>query len=154
VEILSSYDFVIEHLEGKKNPGDGPSRRSDYAIGYDNMRATLLATLVAMTISESYDDLLPEIMAAQETNVSAIELRPTLVDISTVDDSHWRLVLVTGPAIPSAVLFCSVPDQAKNRSCFYLGGLLPGPDSEPGVFGRVGTGSGFLLYGSFTFGSN
>ena len=25
-EILSSYDFVIEHLEGKKNPADGPSR--------------------------------------------------------------------------------------------------------------------------------
>jgi len=23
-EILSSYDFVIEHLEGKKNPADGP----------------------------------------------------------------------------------------------------------------------------------
>ena len=25
-EILSSYNFVIQHLEGKKNPADGPSR--------------------------------------------------------------------------------------------------------------------------------
>jgi hypothetical protein len=25
-EILSSYDFTIEHLEGKRNPADGPSR--------------------------------------------------------------------------------------------------------------------------------
>ena len=32
-EILSSYDFHIEHLDGKKNPADGPSRRPDYEIG-------------------------------------------------------------------------------------------------------------------------
>jgi hypothetical protein len=25
-EILLSYDFVIQHLEGKMNPADGPSR--------------------------------------------------------------------------------------------------------------------------------
>jgi hypothetical protein len=28
-ETLSAYDFVIEHLEGNKNPADGPSRRPD-----------------------------------------------------------------------------------------------------------------------------
>jgi hypothetical protein len=33
-EILSSYDFVIEHLEGKKNPADEPSRHSEYKKGY------------------------------------------------------------------------------------------------------------------------
>jgi hypothetical protein len=32
-EVLSAYDFVIEHLEGSKNPADGLSRRSDYKIG-------------------------------------------------------------------------------------------------------------------------
>ena len=32
-EILSSYNFVIQHLEGKKNPADGPSRRPDYEEG-------------------------------------------------------------------------------------------------------------------------
>jgi len=32
-EILSSYDFFIEHLEERKNPADGPSRRRDYNIG-------------------------------------------------------------------------------------------------------------------------
>jgi len=32
-EILSSYAFGIEHLEGKKNLADGPSRRTDYEIG-------------------------------------------------------------------------------------------------------------------------
>jgi hypothetical protein len=52
-EILSSYDFVIEHLEGKKNPADGPSRRPDYEIGSENMTAKLLATLAATTITES-----------------------------------------------------------------------------------------------------
>jgi hypothetical protein len=79
-EILSSYDFVIEHLEGKKNPAGGPSRTPDYEIGYEHMMAKLLATLAATTITESYDDLLPEIKAAQETDFLATEIRPTLVD--------------------------------------------------------------------------
>jgi hypothetical protein len=40
-EILSSYDFVIEHLEGKQNPADGPSKRPNYEISYENMTAKL-----------------------------------------------------------------------------------------------------------------
>jgi hypothetical protein len=35
-EDLSAYDFVMEHLEGSKNPADGPSRRPDYEIGYES----------------------------------------------------------------------------------------------------------------------
>jgi hypothetical protein len=35
LEILSAYDFLIKHLEGSKNPADGPSRRPDYKIGYE-----------------------------------------------------------------------------------------------------------------------
>jgi hypothetical protein len=31
-EIVSSYDFIIEHLEGNRNPADGHSRRADYEI--------------------------------------------------------------------------------------------------------------------------
>src|SRR4030095_7025515 len=30
-EILSGYDFVLDHIPGTKNPADGPSRRPDYA---------------------------------------------------------------------------------------------------------------------------
>jgi len=91
-EILSSYDFIIEHLEGKKNPADGPSRRRDYEIGYEHMTAKLLATIAATTITESYDDLLPEIKAAQETDFLATEIRPTLVDVSTADESQCRSI--------------------------------------------------------------
>jgi hypothetical protein len=32
--------------------------------------------------------------------------------------------------------------------------LLPGPDIEPRVFGRVGTEPRFQIYGSYSFGSN
>ena len=63
-EILSSYDFVIEHLEGKKNPAKGPSRGPDYEIGYEDTTAKLLATFAATTITESYDDLVLETKAA------------------------------------------------------------------------------------------
>jgi len=33
-EILSLYDFIIQHLEGKKNLAEGPSWRPDYEEGY------------------------------------------------------------------------------------------------------------------------
>jgi hypothetical protein len=73
-EILSMYHFVINHFEVKNNTADVPSRRLDYEIGYDSMTATLLATLAATTITESYHDLLPEILGAQETAFLATEI--------------------------------------------------------------------------------
>src|SRR4030088_3320857 len=30
-ELLADYDFVLEHIPGKTNPADGPSRLPDYA---------------------------------------------------------------------------------------------------------------------------
>jgi len=41
-ETISAYDFVIQHLEGSKNPPDGTSRRADYEIGYERPVARLL----------------------------------------------------------------------------------------------------------------
>jgi hypothetical protein len=87
--ILYLYDFVIDHLEGKKNPSDGPSRRPDYEIAYEHMTAKLLATLAATTITKSYDDLLSGIKAAQETDLLDTEIRPTLADESTGDECQW-----------------------------------------------------------------
>jgi len=86
-EILSWYGFVIEHLEGEKNTADGPSRRPDYDIRYENMTAKCLGTLAATTLTESYDDLQPEVKAAQEINFLATEIWPTLFDASTPDES-------------------------------------------------------------------
>jgi len=51
-EIFSLYDFVTDHLEGKKYPADGPSRRPNYAIGYENITGKLLATTAATTVTE------------------------------------------------------------------------------------------------------
>jgi len=92
VEIFSLWDFIIEHLEGMKNPAESPSGRPNYEISYEIMTERLLATLAATTITESYWDLLPEIKAAQETNCSATKIRPTLVDVSTADKSQWRSI--------------------------------------------------------------
>ena len=82
-EILSAYDFVIEHLEGSKNPADGPSRRSDYGIGYERPTARLLATLTESNV-EPYNDLLPTIKAAQATDSLAIDVNEKIVDIPMV----------------------------------------------------------------------
>jgi len=70
---------------------------------------------------------------------------------------YRTLVLATGPGNPPAVRVLtggSVPDPAKNPTHCCLGGLLPGPDIEPRVFGRVGTGPRFQIYGSCNFRSN
>jgi hypothetical protein len=56
------------------------------------MTAKLLATLAVTTITKSYDDLLPEINAAQETDFLATGIRPTFIDVSTADDSQWRSI--------------------------------------------------------------
>ena len=80
-EIISLYNVIVEHREGKKNPADGPSSGPCYEIGYENMTARLLATSAVTTITASYCDQLPEIKAASETNFLASKIRPTLVDV-------------------------------------------------------------------------
>jgi len=75
-EIISAYDIVIEHLEGSKNPADGPSRRPDYEIGYKRPVARLLATVSV----EPYDDLMPAIIAVQASDPLAVDVSAKLVD--------------------------------------------------------------------------
>jgi hypothetical protein len=89
-EILSSYDFVIEHLEGKKNPADGPSRRPDYEIGYERPTAQLLATLATNITVEPYDDLLPAIKAAQEKDSLVIGMKSRINDRSSIGNLHAK----------------------------------------------------------------
>jgi hypothetical protein len=49
--ILSAYDFTIEHLDGTKNPADGPFRRPDYEEGYERPNARLLVHVHELPIS-------------------------------------------------------------------------------------------------------
>ena len=42
-ELLSAFDFIIEHRPGIKNPADAPSRRPDYAR--ENQDQVLLPSL-------------------------------------------------------------------------------------------------------------
>jgi hypothetical protein len=83
-EILSAYDFTIEHLDGTKNPADGPSRRPDYEEGYERPSARLLSTSTstsyqylfanAVEIEPIEKDLLAEIIESQKTDGLATEL--------------------------------------------------------------------------------
>jgi len=51
---------------------------------------------------------------------------------------------------------CPGPRQKppRNPTSCVLPGLIPGPDLEPCVLGRVGTGPRFQLYGCYSFDSN
>jgi len=78
VEILSSYNSVIEHLEGKQNPADEPSRRPDSEMLYERPTARLLATLAATHI-EWYNDLFLAINTDKAINALAADVKPRTV---------------------------------------------------------------------------
>jgi len=80
-ETLSAYDFVIEHLEGSKNPADGPSSLPDYEIGYEWPVARRLATVSV----DPYDELMPVIITAQASDPVAVDVSAKLVDRPMID---------------------------------------------------------------------
>jgi hypothetical protein len=91
-EILSSYNFVNEHLDGKTNNDNGQSRWPDNEITYSILMLWLLATLAAMTITESYGALLEDIMRVQESVPWVTQVPPTLANVSNADESKWRSI--------------------------------------------------------------
>jgi hypothetical protein len=66
-ESFSFYNFVIQHLEGKKNPADGPSRQPDWKEGSKGSTAQPLVTLAATTVNP-FNDLVQAIQAASATD--------------------------------------------------------------------------------------
>ena len=142
-EIVSSYDFVIEHLAGNRNLADGPSRRPDYEIGYERPTARLLATLPAI---EPYDDLLPIIKTAQATDTLATDVNKKIVDIPMVGypdltengraegakDSHKNWKVVTGALTYEGRIYVPEPLRSKVISLFH-------DNPESGHFGALRT---------------
>src|SRR5207248_2793826 len=50
-EILSGYDFVLDHITSSKNPADGPSRRPDYAENVDLPSSSLIPQSALLYLS-------------------------------------------------------------------------------------------------------
>jgi hypothetical protein len=82
----------MKHVEGKKNPADGPSRRLYYAISQDYIPARLLATLAATMISKSNCNLLSKIKTPQEVNFLATKIWPTMINVSASEESQSRSI--------------------------------------------------------------
>jgi len=133
-EILSSYDFVIEHLEGKKNSADGPSRRPDHEISYERQIARLLAT----TTVQPYDHLLLAIKAAQGTDSLAISNKLKITDTPIIGnleakiagESQWRLI--AGALNYEGRIYVPEALQSKVISLFH-------DNPESGHFGALTT---------------
>ena len=129
-EIVSSYDVVIDHLAGDRNPADGPSRCPDYKIGYERPTARLLATLTAI---EPYDDLLPIIKTAQATDTLATNLNKKIVDIPMVGypdltvngraeggtDSYKNWKVISGALTYEGRIYVPEPLRSKVISLFH-----------------------------------
>jgi hypothetical protein len=124
VEIVSSYDFVIEHLAENRNPADGPSRRPDYEIGYGRPTARPLITLTAV---EPYDDLLPIFKTAQATDTLATDVNKKILDIPMVGypdltengraegvmDSHKNWKVISGALTYEGRIYVPEPLRSK-----------------------------------------
>jgi len=138
-EILSSYDFVIQHLEGKKNPADGPSSRPDYEEGYERPTARPLATLAATTVSP-FDDLPPAIKAAQDTDPLGTDMKnkigypglPKGQDGSTDKEADMQWKVIAGALTFEGRIY--VPETLRNQviSLFH-------DNPESGHFGALRT---------------
>jgi hypothetical protein len=69
---------VNKHLEGKKNPVDGPSRSPDHVIGHERPTARLLATLPITTI-QPYNNPLNDIKPATVIDALVADVKRLIV---------------------------------------------------------------------------
>jgi len=134
-EILSAYDFVIEHLEGSKNPADTLSGQPDYEIGYESPVARLLATVLV----EPYDELMPTIIAAQASDPMDVNVSAKLVDRpminctdTTKEESQWKVV--AGVSTYEGRIYVPATDSLRGQviSLFH-------DNPESGHFGALKT---------------
>jgi hypothetical protein len=81
-EVLSSYDFTIEHLDGSERPEDGPSRRPICEVENEKPVGSLLATLPATV--QPYNDILPAMITVRATNSLPMDVNRRSVDIPII----------------------------------------------------------------------
>ena len=131
-EILSSYDYVIEHLQGKKTPGVEQSRRPDYEISYEGPTMRLLETLVTTTV-ELYHDLLQEIKTAHAIDKSAADVKFRITGTPIVDipdqeridvfeeDTSNKMKVTTRVLTYNGRIYIQIDDLLLNKviSCFH-----------------------------------
>ena len=107
-ELLASYDFVLLHTPGKKNPADGPSRRPDYSENPLPQGALIpsqalrllpnFAGVHAVVVPPSFQD---EILASYLTDAVAQQHLPDLKSPWSTNSTglllHHGLVYVPEP---------------------------------------------------------
>ena len=116
-EILSSYDFIIEHLDGKKNPADGPSRRPDYEIGYEKPVGKLLATMQETPTSDVCEDLVESIKEAQKEDKLAQDICENLKNRSSETCEDWQVI--DGTLTKERRIYVSAPLRARVITTFH-----------------------------------
>jgi hypothetical protein len=79
-EMLAAYDFSIEHITGKTNPADGPSRRPDYDTG-EKPEGTLIPTSAMHSQRTSWHEYLAQI----EIFAPDIDFRERLTEALAID---------------------------------------------------------------------
>ena len=83
-EFLANYDFVLVHIQGTKNPADGPSRRPDYMENVEIPTGTLIPRSALRKLQPH-------------------ELQPS-IDTASLLKAYWNSIEVNTNTTPEASL--------------------------------------------------
>jgi len=110
---------VIDHLNYEMDVSNELSRRAEHEIGDKRPMPWLQPTLAAITISQSYGNLVLDIMAAPENIMVAKTTQPIMVDITVPAQSKLSFThgVVTYKTILclTAVLCNTVRSQSEDN---------------------------------------
>ena len=93
-EFLANYDFVLTHIEGKKNPADGPSRRPDYM---ENVEIPTGALIPKSALRMLYPQSQSQSQSSSQSQVNSAFQPPSL-------EAHWCHIGVHANTTPEASL--------------------------------------------------
>jgi len=142
-ENISSYDIIIEHVAGNRNPADGTSRWPDYRSGYERPTAPLSATSAAVG---PYDDLLLAIKTARASDTLATDVNNIIFDYPIANcpdvtengtgqgatDLHQKWNVISGAFTYKGRIYVPEPLHSKVIGRFH-------ENPETGHFGALRT---------------
>ena len=110
-ELLASYDFVLVHIPGIRNPADGPSRRPDYAHDLQHPSGSLIPSCALRLLPPKFTSNLSPLLRSN----SALSHDLGNVDITGTSSTSISSSASTSASIPFPPLVLNVLFSSLSR---------------------------------------